>query len=375
MNVYYLCCYADVENKQNRNVFLSAVNKVNYIIDCIIKAGHKVTVVSFADSADAYNKKGEFKQLKDGLFLKTFFSLGNKNVFVRVVGRNLLKLEYLLYLFKTVKPGDTLVVYHSPFYFRFLKAFKKILRCNLVLEVEEIYSDVSIKYKYRKSEISACAGADAYIFPTSMLNDIVNLNNKPFVTIHGIYQPAEVCSKPEDDGCVHCVYSGIFDPRKGCITAIQAAKYLPENYCIHVLGFGTDEDTKALKAEIERLKQCCKCKVSFDGCLTGKEYSAFIQKCHIGLSPQDPNAVFNTTSFPSKILAYLSNGLKVVSIDIPAIRESDISECICFYSEQTPQKIADAIKCAEVSKIDAKEVLTALDIKFARQLNKLFKDL
>ena len=177
MNVYYLCRYVDGENKQNRKAFLSAVNKIDYIIDCIINAGNTVTVVSFADSADAENKKGEFKQLKDGLFLKTFFSLGNKNVFARVIGRSLLKLSYLLYLIKTVKPGDVVLAYHSPFYLGFLKLLKRVLKCKLIIETEEIYNNVSGNVNKAKKEMQMLLFADGYLFPSKLLDDFDKVNN------------------------------------------------------------------------------------------------------------------------------------------------------------------------------------------------------
>ena len=48
----------------------------------------------------------------------------------------------------------------------------------------------------------------------------------------------------------------------------------------------------------------------------------FIQKCQIGLCTQNIDAAFNTTSFPSKILSYMSNGLEVVGVNIAAIKNS-----------------------------------------------------
>ena len=233
MNVYYLCRYVDSENKQNRKVFLSAVNKIDYIIDCIINAGNTVTVVSFADSADAENKKGEFKQLKDGLFLKTFFSLGNKNVFARVIGRSLLKLSYLLYLIKTVKPGDVVLAYHSPFYLSSLKLLKKIRHCKIISEFEEVYADLSGSSRLRKKELNFCKCVDAFVFPTELLNNAVNTLNKPYVTVHGIYKSQEKLSDKHNDGKTHCVYAGIFDKRKGCLTAVESAQYLDEKYHLH----------------------------------------------------------------------------------------------------------------------------------------------
>ena len=59
---------------------------------------------------------------------------------------------------------------------------------------------------------------------------------------------------------------------------------------------------------------------------------------------QNPNAKFNDTSFPSKILTYLTNGLRVVSINIPAIEQSKIGKYIYFYHNQNSKEISKIIK-------------------------------
>lgn len=108
--------------------------------------------------------------------------------------------------------------------------------------------------------------------------------------------------------------------------------------------------------------------MTFEGELKGDDYKHFIQKCHIGLSTQDPTAAFNATSFPSKILVYLSNGLRVVSIRIPVVEHSAIADCLCFYDEQSPKMIANAIMESVKADIDGKDILKKLDILFVKDL-------
>ena len=58
---------------------------------------------------------------------------------------------------------------------------------------------------------------------------------------------------------------------------------------------------------------------------------------------------------------YLSNGLKVVSIDIPAIASSAVPDNIFFYKEQSPRKIANAILGASRQEIHNTTVLSRPD--------------
>lgn len=109
--------------------------------------------------------------------------------------------------------------------------------------------------------------------------------------------------------------------------------------------------------------------------LSGEEYIRFIQSCDIGLSTQNPDAAFNATSFPSKILSYLSNGLRVVSIRIPAIEGSDVGDKLFYYDEQTPKQIADAILSVDMAQAyDSRSDIVDLSNKFQNELMLMMKD-
>ena len=92
------------------------------------------------------------------------------------------------------------------------------------------------------------------------------------------------------------------------------------------------------------------------------------------MSTQNPAAAFNATSFPSKVLVYLSNGLKVVSIHIPAIAQSAVADNLYFYDVQTPEKIAEAIIRASKEEQSGNEILYRLDMKFCDELDKLIAE-
>ena len=90
------------------------------------------------------------------------------------------------------------------------------------------------------------------------------------------------------------------------------------------------------------------------------------------MSTQDPSATFNATSFPSKILSYMSNGLQVVSIQIEAIKHSAIGDKIHYYTEQTPRHIAEAIVSASESvSIDNRTIIEQLNKEFISHLASL----
>ena len=254
---------------------------------------------------------------------------------------------------------------------------KKIRNFKLVLELEEIYSDVSGIQRQKKLEIKMANVADAYIFPTQQLNDLVNIKRKPFVIIHGTYDVEKPRKCNFNDNNIHVVYAGTLDLKKGgSEIAVKVANFLPANYHIHILGFGT-------KSQIEYIKDCIKnnsCEnsaiITYDGVLSGEDYIRFIQSCQIGLSTQNAIPAFNNnSSFPSKILSYMSNGLRVVSAKIKVVEKSKVGDMIIYYNHQTPKEIAMAIqKVNFLSDYDSRKRINNLNNIFREELSLLLEE-
>ena len=100
-----------------------------------------------------------------------------------------------------------------------------------------------------------------------------------------------------------------------------------------------------------------------------EEYLKFIQKCQIGLCTQNIDAAFNTTSFPSKILSYMSNGLEVVGVNIAAIKNSKVGQYIQFYNVPDEKEIANAILNINLNnKTNNVDVVKELDKEFKEDL-------
>ena len=211
----------------------------------------------------------------------------------------------------------------------------------------------------------------------------INTEKKPEVVIHGTYkvEPERKCNifkdnlQQENHDMIHVVYAGTLDPRKGgAIAAAAAAEFLPEGYHIHILGFGSQSDIKNMQDRVAEISSRTKAKVSYDGLLSGEDYIRFIQSCDIGLSTQNPDAAFNATSFPSKILSYMANGLRVVSIRIPAIEQSAVGDILYYYDEQMPEEIAKAILAVDMnSTYDSRMHIQELDRDFCTQIGVLIK--
>lgn len=371
-----LLAYYDVD-KDKSNVVLSAVNKINYIIDSIVSCGQSVDVISPSLSVGNEKLDGRYEKIKDGVTLKTFDSLPSGNAFKRFIRRKHVYAQLKKYLKENLSAGDTIIIYHSLGYYKLYKWLKEKLKVKIILEVEEIYSDVGkTRFVTRDKEVQSFSYADAYIFPTLLLDDSVNVNKKPSVIIHGTYCVEKECGQPFGDGKTHIVYAGTFDPRKGGVQAAAAAAgFLTGKYHVHILGFGSEEDKQNLLKTIENVSKKTECTVTYDGLKSGEEYIRFIQSCDIGLSTQNPDAAFNATSFPSKILSYMANGLRVVSIRIPAIESSAIGDYMYYYDRQTPEAIAKAIMQVDLNDgYNGREIISKLDKKFTKEIAELINE-
>lgn len=364
--------YYDVDKSENRKFVLSAKTKIDYICKAFNSLKENVELVSVSETLNKKFYKGRIVKLNSNI-LRLFSTIPSGNALLNRVSQLYVKLNLFFYLIRTTKEDEIIVVYHGTAYGNTIHLAKKLNKFKICLEVEEIYQDVrSLGDRKNKREYRDFKEADMYIFPTKLLNDKINLENKPYAIIHGTYQVEKDRQVSFNDGNIHVVYAGTFDPRKGGAAAAAAAEYLPENYHVHIIGFGSKKDTEYIRNVIDSINAKSRASVTYDGLLSGEEYIQFLQKCQIGLSPQNPNAEFNATSFPSKILSYMANGLRVVTIRIPAIETSDIGRDVYYYDKQEPKEIAQAIMSIDFNDgYDGRSKIKNLDKKFSMELKTL----
>ncbi|WP_071120032.1 glycosyltransferase [Romboutsia timonensis] len=375
--IKYIGFYDLVDSKIQRSSCLAAVNKMNYIANAITRSGMKVQIVSpawFVDKS-APNTQKQTIHINEDITLVLAPSFSTKNKLTNKLKYYFSQLWMFFWLINNVQKDEEIIAYHSLALIRPLYWAKKIKKFNLIYEVEEIYTDVINYGKLkRRSEFKMINYADKYIFSTELLNEKINKDGKPYTIIYGTYKAEKDRNVKFNDDKIHVVYAGTFDPRKGGSTAAAAGEYLDEKYHIHIIGFGSEDEKTALQNLIKEVSKKTKCTVTYDGLYNGEEYIKFLQKCDIGLSTQTPNAEYNDTSFPSKVLSYMANGLRVVSIRIKAIEKAKISKLLYYYDKDCPNEIAKAIKSIDYNgDYDSRVIIKALDTEFTQDLKHLLE--
>lgn len=373
--VYYIGFYDTYTfENEKRSIAPAGRDKMEYIAKAIEKTGYCVEIISPTWTA---NKMGKFPRrtikVSENITLTLCSTFGARNKVMKLLRKYIpLFWLFITLLFRTDKT-DKVLVYHSLDLMWPIYLAKRIKKFKLILEVEEIYQDVTQYGKItKKMEYKMFNVADKYLFSNDMLNGIINPNNKPYNIIYGTYHVEKNKRCKFEGGKIHVVYAGTFDPRKGGSLAASAATHLPENYHLHIIGFGSDTEKEDMKTLINKISSNAKCTITYDGLLRGEEYIRFLQNCDIGLSTQIPEAAYNETSFPSKILSYMANGLRVVSIRIKAIEMSEVGQAVFYYEEPTPEAIANAIISIDINEpYDSRELIRKLDEDFVRDIKKL----
>ena len=368
----YITYYTTPDDKRKSSPAANA--KAISISKALAKNGIDVKILSTCTVAkEGKFIKGRKFKLQDGVECKQYALYNTSFGPFRRLQYYFANIRVFTYLLLHAKKGENVLFYHAiERSFPILLA-KKIKKFRLILEAEEIYSNASkLSEKYQKAEYECLNSADAYIFPTIMLNEKINVDGKPYCIIHGTYDPEPIISVPNKEK-IHVVYAGTLDPNKGgAVSAVESSRYLNENYHLHILGFGTDDLVVGIREKVAEASKHTDCTVTYDGCLLGEEYSRFVQECNIGLSTQNPNANFNDTSFPSKILSYMANGLRVVTVRIPVVESSDVNDDMIYYDEQTPEKIAEAIMSVNIDPTyDPRKKISMLNKKFCEDIKKV----
>ena len=351
---------------------------MQYIIKSLETLGLPINIYSTSSGGNLSSKFYWAKTIKQGetLLIRYCATFSSKYLVFRMIERALNKLQLLIYLLVDVKNTDLVVVYHELYYLPVLRAAKKIGKFRLLYQVEELYTLASnMKEEKTEKEKRALLMADSYMVSNDIMAERCGFDAKSYVVSYGSYNIEPKYVDKFQDGKIHVLYAGTFDENKGgAIASVRAAEYLDANYHLHIIGFGSDDEIRRLNNEIGHISQKTKAIITYDGCLLGKEYVEFLQKCNIGLSTQKADGKFIYTSFPSKILSYFSNGLYVVSDHLEVLDKSKINSLLIYCEDNSPKAIAGAIRKVNRSKdYNSRAVVEDLDRCFVNDLKALFQ--
>jgi hypothetical protein len=349
------------------------------VADALSRAGYRVDIISPSWSIDNSSRLRYVPRRNIDIDISKKLILSPSLIGVRrkwarniKIGISLLWLFTFLVIHTSRK--EKVLAYHSPWLSLPIRMAKKIKGFHLILEVEEIYSQVwKINDTLTEWEKKSLASADTFIAVSDVLAEI--LGNRSKIIVYGNYYPVESARDQMQKSTIDIVYAGSFDKVKGgAQNAVQCIRYLPREYVLHVCGYGEAEETNELLKDIESINSELKRNACvYHGMKNRKELSIILQQCQIAINPQNEGGHM-ATAFPSKILSYLGHNLRIVSTRISSILRSEVSSLIVFSEDDKPESLAKAIRCVDLSlPFDCGESLRRLDDRFIAQLKKLFQ--
>lgn len=192
-----------------RNYVVSATNKMEYIVSALNEIGYDVELVSASGSVEPeFRLHGAETKIRNPRFKVHFFaSFGGRNKLLRIVRNIWHSLALLFYLLFRTRRNEPVIVYHSLGYYNVILLAKRIRKFRLLLEVEEIYQDVSsVPHMLRLWEYRTFRIADGYIFSTELLNEKINVASKPYVVIYGTYRvEPQIAVRPTTERFTSCM--------------------------------------------------------------------------------------------------------------------------------------------------------------------------
>lgn len=372
----YICEYKiPVENKENRYFTLSSNDKLDYILSAIFQVEKEIDIIS---PSHTLHCKGKFKSRKDRLNSNCFVvsgpTFGTHSAIGRMVHKCFTLLWLTIYLLVNCNRNETVFVYHSVFTILPLLIVKKIKKIKIVNEVEEIFYLLENKSTgWRcKLEKSIFRKSEAFIFASKQLESICNKQSKAFIIANGNYSAVpKIIVENKDDEKIKIVYAGLIEKDKVAFKSVDIARYLPEDYEIHIIGYGKEDDVNYLISYIQEVNQISDCKVYYDGLKRGNEYTEYLQGCCFGICPLTEDRNYQEVCFPSKITSYMKNGLHVVTTENQVVRTSEYGPFITYVPAESPLAFADVIKKLKIDELkDSRDVVAELNQRFMKDMVK-----
>ena len=367
--IHYIGYYVDKYNENDYSYNVPGLKKMQYVAASLKGTGEELSVFSVCRKKSKGRLPTKSLIAEEGYNL-TYRATSFGGLFEKVIDKLQFNKEIARYIKTRVKDNDTVVVYHSVNLTRRLTKYLKKKNIKWILEVEELYGyGASFDNPNVHKEIADIKKFPKHIFVNNVLPDFLGISQN-YTVCYGAYivqeKPATV---PHDK--VRVVYAGTIEQSKvGAYTAVEAARYLPSTYEMHIAGFGTEQSIAKLKDMIDENNRLGGCQIVYHGKLDGKELSDLLFSCEIGLSTYVIRLPFSNCVFPSKLTTYVCHGLKVVIGRSENFEKAEIAKGWTYYDENDPKAIAEAVeKAHSVEYIDGYDLIKKLDKKFAEWLS------
>lgn len=367
--IHYIGYYVDQNNESEYSYNVPGLKKMQYVAASLKNTGEDLSIFSVCRKKNSGRFSTKSLMTEEGYNL-TYRATSLGGLFEKVLDKIQFNREIDKYIKTKVKDNDTVVVYHSVNLTHRLTKHLKKKNIRWILEVEELYGyGASFDNPSVHKEIEDIKKFPKHIFVNNVLPDFLKISQN-YTVCYGAYIVQEKPIMTPNDK-VGVVYAGTIEQSKiGAYTAVETARYLPDNYEMHIAGFGSAQSIAKLREMIDENNRLGGCQIIYHGKLDGKALSNLLFSCEIGLSTYVIRLPFSNCVFPSKLTTYVCHGLKVVVGRSENFEKAEIAKGWTYYDKNDPKAIAGAVEKAHATKyVSGYDLIKKLDKKFTEWLN------
>ncbi len=184
-----------------------------------------------------------------------------------------------------------------------------------------------------------------YVFLTKAMNEVVNVKNKPYAVMEGLYYGTDYgteLSAGHDDvtagtGKFIVIYAGSLHEQYGVKTMVSAFCSMEnKNIELHLYGAGD------YAAEIER-KCGMNTNIKYYGVKNNAEVVEAEKSADLLINPRSKEEEFTKYSFPSKTIEYMSTGTPVLMQPLPGMPQ-EYHPYLYLYEGDEPDQLRKAVE-------------------------------
>lgn len=259
-------------------------------------------------------------------------------------------------------PDKVVVIYspHTPFLqaANYLKRLDKTIKTCLVVPDLPQYMNLADKvspiYKImKKLDIrlfeKECAKIDSFVLLTEPMKDSLQVGNRPYAVVEGIYEvPPTVAKEPAIHRVPYICYTGKLEKKFGILTLLEAFSKI-DDPTIRLVICGSGEAEADIRAYAKKDGR-----VDFVGQVSSQRAMEYTQQATVLVNPRPNNSEYTKYSFPSKTIEYLATGNPVVAYMLDGMPEQ-YRDFIFPVTGDSPTDLADALRAALAAPVDEVE--------------------
>lgn len=228
---------------------------------------------------------------------------------------------------------------------RVLKRYPEIKSClvmpDMPTAVLESSSGGNVRLKDRviaQLKAKSISVYKSYVFITEQMSDLVNVKDKPYVVVEGIYDH----QLPELETCHQekkvVLYTGQLNPVYGLNNLIEAFLHIISEHDNYELWFcGAGPMTQKIQ-EIEKRHP----QIKYLGYCNNEEIRSYQEQSTVLINPRQNTGEYTKYSFPSKTMDYLASGRPMIGYQLDGIPE-EYDPYICYVEDNSVQTLEETI--------------------------------